>query len=77
MDNVQQTLTEISRVLKPQGYFLLIVEMNHESRPCEPHTISEYVLDWISTNTQLQNVRTDLFGIQFRDNLFKNVREQN
>lgn len=35
-----RTATEIKRVLKPGGLFLLIVEVNHEATVCEPITLT-------------------------------------
>lgn len=45
VDDVGQSLTEIARVTKAGGLFLLLVEINHEPTPTEPHSINlEYVL---------------------------------
>ncbi|MCB7482464.1 class I SAM-dependent methyltransferase [Christiangramia sediminis] len=38
--NVEKTLKEVTRVLRPGGIFLLLVEVNHPPKPCEPHSIS-------------------------------------
>ena len=40
VQNVKQTINEIKRVVSKGGLFLLIVEVNHNSRICEPHSIS-------------------------------------
>ncbi len=36
----QQVVDEVWRVLKPNGYFILNVDIEHETRPLEPHTFS-------------------------------------
>lgn len=40
VDNVEKTVLEIKRIIKPGGIFLLIVEINHAPTKCEPHTLS-------------------------------------
>lgn len=39
VDNVPCTVREIMRVIKPGGLLLLIVEVNHRVRICEPHNL--------------------------------------
>jgi len=39
VDNVKQTIQEITRVTKPHGIFLVVVEVNHMVRVCEPHRL--------------------------------------
>ncbi len=36
VDNISQTITEIKRITKPGGIFLLLVEVNHPPTYCEP-----------------------------------------
>lgn len=38
VDNLEKTISEIKRVLKPGGYFLLITDCCHISTPTEPQT---------------------------------------
>jgi SAM-dependent methyltransferase len=45
VEDLDRTLAEIRRVTKPGGWFLLITEVNHEPRPCEPITFSFDLLD--------------------------------
>ena len=40
VEDVEQTLKEIMRVIRPGGTFLLIVEVNHPPTDCEPHQLS-------------------------------------
>jgi glycosyltransferase involved in cell wall biosynthesis/ubiquinone/menaquinone biosynthesis C-methylase UbiE len=40
VNNLDKTISEIKRVLKPGGIFLLLTEVNHEPTPCEPITFS-------------------------------------
>lgn len=42
--DVKQTIAEIKRVLKPDGLFLLLVEIYHEPTSCEPHMITPEIL---------------------------------
>lgn len=40
VENVEETIREIKRIIKPGGVFLLLVEANHPPKHCEPHNIS-------------------------------------
>jgi len=40
VDDLDETISEIMRVTSPGGYFLLMVEVNHPARLCEPITFS-------------------------------------
>lgn len=39
VEDVEQTLSEIKRILRAGGLFLLIVEINHKPTACEPHRL--------------------------------------
>ena len=39
VQDVDKTLKEIKRITRPGGLFLLLVEVNHASRICEPHEL--------------------------------------
>lgn len=39
VDDVDRTLSEIARVTRPDGMFLLLVEINHPPTACEPHQL--------------------------------------
>jgi ubiquinone/menaquinone biosynthesis C-methylase UbiE len=45
VDDVDRAAAEIVRVLAPGGTFLLITELNHESRPTEPQDFSFDVIE--------------------------------
>jgi len=45
VDNLDKTVKEIKRILKPRGYFLLICEVNHPALVCEPQELKWNVLD--------------------------------
>lgn len=45
VQNVEQTLSEIKRVIRPNGLFLLLVEVNHPPTACEPHHLSQKKLE--------------------------------
>ncbi len=38
VDDINKTISEIARVCKKEGLFLLLTEVNHVSTPCEPQT---------------------------------------
>lgn len=40
VEDVERTLREIARITRPGGVFLLLVEVNHEPTPCEPHCLT-------------------------------------
>lgn len=40
VENVDQTLNEIIRITRPGGLFLLLVEVNHPPKVCEPHELT-------------------------------------
>jgi ubiquinone/menaquinone biosynthesis C-methylase UbiE len=42
--NVEKTVMEIKRILKPNGIFLLLVEVNHPPTDCEPHELNQQQL---------------------------------
>jgi ubiquinone/menaquinone biosynthesis C-methylase UbiE len=49
VENVNLVLSEIHRVLKQNGSFYLMVEVNHEPTSCEPHFISpKNIVDYLS-----------------------------
>jgi ubiquinone/menaquinone biosynthesis C-methylase UbiE len=39
VENIHQTISEIKRVTRPGGLFLLLVEVNHLPTDCEPHRL--------------------------------------
>ena len=43
--DLQKTISEIKRVTKSGGLFLLLVEINHEPTNCEPHMITPQIVD--------------------------------
>ncbi len=45
VDNLELSIKEIKRVLKKGGTFLLITEINHKSRDCEPQKFSEKIIE--------------------------------
>ena len=40
VENLNKTIDEIKRVLKPGGLFLLLTELNHDPTICEPQSIT-------------------------------------
>ncbi|MBA4313397.1 MAG: hypothetical protein C0417_12305 [Chlorobiaceae bacterium] len=45
VDNLDKTIAEIKRILKPGGFFLLITELNHEPTDCEPIAFSWDIIE--------------------------------
>ncbi|MEL7047574.1 MAG: class I SAM-dependent methyltransferase [Pseudomonadota bacterium] len=45
VEDVDQTISELCRVLRPGGDLLLIVEINHEPTITEPHFLTEALLE--------------------------------
>ena len=75
VDNIDETLSEIVRVLREGGSFLLITEINHPPTVTEPQTISEELLDrlarsFVPAQTRLSEIRSDhdVYG-SLRENL--------
>jgi SAM-dependent methyltransferase len=59
-DNCEKTIQEIIRVTKPNGIFLVVVEVNHRVRVCEPHCLRP---DFITSFLPLFSVtQHGLFG---------------
>ena len=40
VEDVDRTLSEVKRITRPGGYFLLLVEVNHPPTDCEPHQLT-------------------------------------
>lgn len=60
VDNVKRTIQEITRVTKPQGIFLVVVEVNHGARVCEPHHLSlDFTTEFVPAFSVTQSA---LFG---------------
>ena len=57
VDDLDATLAEIRRVTKPGGWFLLITEINHEPRPCEPISIKADFVDSLRDDFEPSDVR--------------------
>lgn len=60
VDNVQKTVQEITRVIKPLGILLIIVEVNHRIRVCEPHSFTTDIIG--SFLPAFTVARNNLFG---------------
>lgn len=75
VDDIEKSISEINRVLKTSGTFILIVEINHNPTVCEPHTLSENFINTIENNSVLVCLKSNLYGLKYKDNLFRNIRE--
>lgn len=74
VDNVNECILEINRTLKNNGSFLIIVEINHQPRVCEPQNLSENFICTIEEISQLRCMKSKIYGIEYSNNLFKNVK---
>lgn len=80
VDDITKTLKQISRVLKHEGTFLLITEINHPPTPTEPHTLDAgflSVLNYFFTPQEywFVNMKEDVHDIY--GSLRENRRVQN
>jgi ubiquinone/menaquinone biosynthesis C-methylase UbiE len=53
VDNLEETILEIIRVLKKGGTFLLISDVNHDPTPCEPIFFSFDIVDQFKKDFKL------------------------
>ena len=66
VEDIEATIAEVCRVLKPDGDLLLIVEVNHEPTVTEPHYLTPHrLIDSLAThglevaNEKLYSIRED------------------
>ena len=45
VDDLDATIAELKRVLRPGGTLLLLTDVNHDPNPCEPHDFSWDIVD--------------------------------
>lgn len=71
VDNLDDTIHEIKRVLKVGGYCGIIVDANHKPTPCEPITINLNLKDKFSDIFEVEDekVYEVVYKTGFRDNL--------
>lgn len=76
--DLQKTISEIKRVTKRGGWFLLIVEINHAPTSCEPHLIKPAVIHRFEPEFCYSNLRcykpaeNGLYGSIKQNHLFEN-----
>jgi ubiquinone/menaquinone biosynthesis C-methylase UbiE len=73
VDDVDKTLSEITRVLKRNGTFLLITEINHPPTPTEPHTLTEKLIDRLSRD--FTAVAVKLSAIRSDHDIYRSLHE--
>jgi ubiquinone/menaquinone biosynthesis C-methylase UbiE len=73
VDDIDKTLSEIIRVLKINGTFLLITEINHPPTPTEPHTLTEELIDRLSRD--LTPVAVKLTAIRSDHDIYRSLHE--
>lgn len=58
VEEVERTVSEIKRVTRPGGLFLLLVEVNHPPTDCEPHRLTPSMLtESMEPEFRLQTLR--------------------
>lgn len=58
VDDIGQALKEIKRITRPEGYFLLLVEVNHPPTDCEPHNLSpDEIIEMLKPEFACESVR--------------------
>ena len=57
VEDIDKTIKEIKRVLKPGGVFLLITDVNHDPTPCEPQAFSWDIVERFSPELKQDLVR--------------------
>jgi len=75
VDDVEKSILEIDRVLDYNGRFLLIVEINHKPTVCEPQLITQEITNFIIDRIKLECEMIKLYGLEHKDNIFKNIKE--
>jgi ubiquinone/menaquinone biosynthesis C-methylase UbiE len=53
VEDLNKTISEITRVTKPAGLFLLVTDVNHDPTPCEPQDISWDVVESFSSRFEI------------------------
>lgn len=71
--NLEKTISEIQRVLKKEGTFLLIVEINHPPRICEPHALSETSIKKLLKNFKVIQYET----FQRKGKIYESIKSDN
>ena len=71
VDDVDQTIKEIKRVVKSGGLFLLITELNHEPTVTEPITFSWDIVEKFGPEFEILDEK----HYEIRDGIYKSIRE--
>ncbi|HEX6983252.1 MAG TPA: class I SAM-dependent methyltransferase [Balneolaceae bacterium] len=57
VSNVGESISEIKRVVKSKGLFLLLVEINHEPTNCEPHKFEADIVERFNPEFKCLNMK--------------------
>ncbi|MEA2248420.1 MAG: hypothetical protein QOH46_2949 [Solirubrobacteraceae bacterium] len=57
VDDLDATIAELKRVLRPGGTLLLLTDVNHDPNPCEPHDFSWDIVDEFSDQLRVVDER--------------------
>jgi ubiquinone/menaquinone biosynthesis C-methylase UbiE len=73
VDDVDKTLSEITRVLKKSGCFLLITEINHPPTPTEPQILTEELVGRLSR--EYTHVSVNFVAIRSDHDIYSSLHE--
>jgi len=71
VDDIDTTITEIKRVLKPKGLFLLITDVNHEPTVTEPLTLSWEIVNDFEPEFEIIEEK----HYEKQNGIYKSIRE--
>lgn len=72
VEDIEKTISEIKRVTKPGGLFLLLVEINHEPTNCEPHTVTPEIIQQFEPEFLNENCR--IYLPEENNGLYESIR---
>jgi glycosyltransferase involved in cell wall biosynthesis/ubiquinone/menaquinone biosynthesis C-methylase UbiE/Tfp pilus assembly protein PilF len=75
VDDIDKTITEIKRVLKPGGTFLLLTHVNHKPTICEPVSFSWDVVDKFTDQMTVCNVMQ--YESAGASNIYEDIKNNN
>ncbi len=76
VDNIQKSISEIKRVVRKKGIFLLIVEVNHPPTPCEPHSLNpEQIIEFFGPEFSVEDLK--VFKPVIKDGIYQSIYKNN
>lgn len=71
VDDVQQTIAEMKRVVSTHGRVLLIVEIGHAPTPTEPHRFDRMIIERFAP--EFSTIRLEVFGVREDHNVYGSI----